>query len=190
MTAGGLTTQSFDALLSGLQIYLDLLLRWNSRTNLTAVREPEAIVQRHFGESLFAGFTLAGRLFHGASLLDYGSGAGFPGLPIQLLFPGIQVTLAESQGKKAAFLREVVRELGTTSRVWASRVEEMPVDLRFHAVTMRAVDRSEKASSAGWARVAEGGCLLRMGVVSSDEGETAVRMPGPNDGALVIRAKI
>ena len=96
-----------------LSAYLDLLLKWNARTNLTAIREPEEIVRRHFGESLFAG-TAARRsaLRRDASLLDFGSGAGFPGLPIQLLLPDLRVTLAESQGKKASFLREAVRTLG------------------------------------------------------------------------------
>src|ERR1700677_5339784 len=79
--------------------YLDLLLRWNARTNLTAIRDPEEIVRRHFGESLFAASHIAALLPQTASLLDFGSGAGFPGLPIQLLLPSLSVTLAESQGK-------------------------------------------------------------------------------------------
>src|SRR3979490_2916864 len=88
-------------LLPQLSTYLDLLLKWNARTNLTAIRDPEEIVRRHFGESLFAAQHLdAGT----TTLLDFGSGAGFPGLPIALLCPDIQVTLAESQNKKATFL--------------------------------------------------------------------------------------
>ena len=97
---------------SQLALYLDLLVKWNARTNLTAIREPEEMVRRHFGESLFAGVQVGGRVLQDASLLDFGSGAGFPGLPIQLLLPGLRVTLAESQGKKASFLREAVRTLG------------------------------------------------------------------------------
>ena len=99
-----------------LSVYLDLLVKWNARTNLTAIREPEEMVRRHFGESLFAGVQIAGRVGKDASLLDFGSGAGFPGLPIQLLLPGVRVTLAESQGKKASFLREAVRTLGLQHR--------------------------------------------------------------------------
>ena len=90
-------------LLDQLSDYLDLLLKWNTRTNLTAIRDPEEIVRRHFGESLFT----ATRLPACHSLLDLGSGAGFPGIPIQLALPEICVTLAESQNKKASFLREV-----------------------------------------------------------------------------------
>src|SRR3978361_1386712 len=99
--------------LSRLAVYLEILLKWNAKTNLTAIRDPEEIVRRHFGESLFAGRQLAPC----ATLLDFGSGAGFPGLPIQLLWPEIVVTLAESQNKKATFLREVVRSLGLTTEV-------------------------------------------------------------------------
>ena len=103
--------------------YLDLLLKWNARTNLTAIWEPEEIVRRHFGESLFAGRQVGAA----KTLLDFGSGAGFPGIPMQLLWPEMAVMLAESQGKKAAFLREAVRTLGLRSQVWAGRVEKMPV---------------------------------------------------------------
>src|SRR5580692_5845093 len=96
-------------LYSQLSTYLDLLLRWNARTNLTAIREPEGIVCRHFGEGLFCGLELAKRLPASAAVLDFGSGAGIPGLPVQLIQPQFRVTLAESQGKKASFLREAVR---------------------------------------------------------------------------------
>lgn len=83
--------------------YLVLLQRWNRVTNLTSIRSEVEIVQRHFGESLFAAAAVA---TSATDLLDIGSGAGFPGLPIALVRPDTRVTLAESQGKKAAFLRE------------------------------------------------------------------------------------
>src|SRR5205823_10935323 len=94
------------SLYAQLSTYLDLLLKWNARTNLTAIRDPEEIVRRHFGESLFAAGHLpvedlgvSGPDSGPITLLDLGSGAGFPGLPIALLCPGVQVTLAESQNK-------------------------------------------------------------------------------------------
>jgi 16S rRNA (guanine527-N7)-methyltransferase len=119
-----------------LATYLDLILKWNARTNLTAIREPQEIVRRHFGEGLFVGAHLG----NCSSLLDFGSGAGFPGVPIQLLRPETQVTLAESQGKKASFLREVTRTLDLSCEVWAARVELMPEARQFHTVALRAVD--------------------------------------------------
>ena len=123
-------------LLARLGLYLDLLVKWNSRTNLTAVRDPEEMVVRHFGESLFA----ARHIGSAQTVLDYGSGAGFPGVPVALLHPGIRITLAESQHKKASFLREVTRALGLDVEVWAFRVEDLPPVRRFDCVTLRAVD--------------------------------------------------
>ena len=77
--------------------YIDLLLKWNARVNLTAVRAPEEIVQRHFGESFFAAnYVLSQRSREKRSLakvIDLGSGAGFPGVPLAMLAPEIQVTL-------------------------------------------------------------------------------------------------
>jgi 16S rRNA (guanine527-N7)-methyltransferase len=145
-----------------LSAYLDLLLKWNARTNLTAIREPEEIVRRHFGESLFTGQHLAARLPADATLLDFGSGAGFPGLPIQLLCPNLRVTLAESQGKKASFLREAVRTLSLPTEVWSARVETMTPERRFHAVTLRAVDHMQQALVAAKPRVATGGWLATL----------------------------
>jgi 16S rRNA (guanine527-N7)-methyltransferase len=133
-----------EPLYAQLSLYLDLLLKWNSRTNLTAIRDPDEIVRRHFGESLFAGQHL------GAcnTLLDFGSGAGFPGLPIALLHPEIKVTLAESQNKKATFLREVVRTLELQTEIWPARVETMPESRKFDVVTLRAVDDMSAAVAA------------------------------------------
>jgi 16S rRNA (guanine527-N7)-methyltransferase len=149
------------ALVPQLSAYLDLLLKWNARTNLTAIREPEAIVQRHFGESVFAGVHLASRVSAQASVLDLGSGAGFPGLPIQLLLPELRVTLAESQNKKASFLREAVRTLGLTqTEVWAGRAEEMAAGRSYEVVTLRAVDNMPAALAAAEARLQPGGFLL------------------------------
>ena len=161
--------------------YLDLLLRWNARTNLTAIREPEEIVRRHFGESLFAARHLATRLSPEATLLDFGSGAGFPGLPIQLWLPNLRVTLAESQGKKASFLREAVRTLGLKTEVWSSRVESMPAERQFEAVTLRAVDHMQEALAAARPRVTQGGWLVTLSATPSLV-ETVEQIPVPGSG--------
>src|SRR5580692_5544382 len=97
--------------------YIDILLRWNARINLTAIREPEEIVTRHFGESLYAArrlFPANGQQPTANSVVDIGSGPGFPGIPIKLWAPQIHLTLIESHQKKASFLREVVRTLTLT----------------------------------------------------------------------------
>lgn len=120
------------------EIYLELLLRWNLRINLTAVREPEAIIRRHFVECAFAAQHLPADI---TTLLDYGSGAGLPGIPIAICRPEIRVTLAEAQGKKIAFLSEALRVLRLAGEVFSTRVETMPIQLVFDAVTMRAVEK-------------------------------------------------
>jgi 16S rRNA (guanine527-N7)-methyltransferase len=91
--------------LAQVRTYLELLLRWNAKINLTSIRDPELSVTRHFGETLFLGTRdeLRGRL------LDIGSGAGFPGLALKIVFPDLHVTLLEPVAKKRAFLKEVVR---------------------------------------------------------------------------------
>ena len=136
-----------DAELAKISAYLDLLLYWNARVNLTAVRDPEEIVTRHFGESLFAAKHLLrgpirtnidGRRVH---LADVGSGAGFPGVPMKIWAPAISLTLIESKQKKAVFLREVCRALWLTDvNVQNVRAEEIAAEA-FDIVTLRAVER-------------------------------------------------
>lgn len=137
--------------------YFLLLQRWNSRINLTAIRDDAGILRRHFVESIVC----ARALFIGIStLLDFGSGAGFPGIPIAICRPEIQVTLAESQNKKAAFLSEAVRVLGLTAKVHSVRAETLRAV--FDCVTLRAVDKMEIAVQAAARLVRPGGWLVLM----------------------------
>jgi 16S rRNA (guanine527-N7)-methyltransferase len=122
--------------------YLDLMLRWNARLSLTAIRERKDIIRRHFAECAFAAQHLPANI---ETLLDYGSGPGLPGIPFAICHPEIRVTLAEAQGRKAAFLREVVRVIGTHTEVHDGRVETMAQARPFHAVSMRAVEKMELA---------------------------------------------
>ena len=132
-------------------MYIDILMRWNARINLTAIRDEEDIVTRHFGESLFAARCLfpegyavpeagAGRV----RVADLGSGAGFPGIPIKLWAPGVQLTLIESNHKKAAFLREVCRAL-TLTDVDIQNVRGEEVVEAYDLVTLRAVESFREA---------------------------------------------
>jgi 16S rRNA (guanine527-N7)-methyltransferase len=161
-----------------LSIYLRLILKWNARINLTAIRTPEEIVRRHFGESLFVGL----RLGECPTLLDFGSGAGFPGVPIQLLRPDVAVTLAESQSKKAAFLHEVARSLGLSAEIWAGRVEAMPADRRFDTVALRAVDRMETALAEAARRASRR--ILILGTKSAQYSELAEQFPVTKQTAM------
>ena len=168
-----------NLLLAQLSTYLDLLLKWNARTNLTAIRDPEQIVFRHFGESLFT----ATRLPPCTTLLDLGSGAGFPGIPIQLALPALNVTLAESQNKKAAFLREVVRTLSLPTQVWAGRAEELLSEQVFDVVALRAVDEPDSALALARRLTVPGGTVAHL-AVSSDEGEVGISIPGSQRSVL------
>jgi 16S rRNA (guanine527-N7)-methyltransferase len=137
--------------------YLDLLLKWNAKMNLTAIREPEQIVRRHFGESL-ALAEVVDELAGIESSADLGSGAGFPGLPLATYCPEIKVTLVESQNKKATFLKEAARALELENvSVLNQRAEE--VALKFDLVTMRAVERFTQALMVGSLMLKPGGCL-------------------------------
>jgi 16S rRNA (guanine527-N7)-methyltransferase len=173
---------STEQLLS-ISIYIDILLRWNTRVNLTAVRDAESIVTRHFGESLF----LAAYLFPASSLsgrnteavsqqhaLDLGSGAGFPGLPLKIYVPELRLTLVESNHKKAAFLAEVIRALQLTDTVvFGGRLELgqqndprrlLPVGVEpVQLVTMRAVENFDSALQTGTALVRYGSTRFGRG---------------------------
>ena len=157
------------ALLQDISTYVDLLLHWNARINLTAIRDPEQIVTRHFGESFFAArhlFTATGDavpadpacpgqrgspasrrspLAPAVRLADLGSGAGFPGIPIKLWSPQIALALIESNHKKVVFLREIARALTLTDiNIFHGRAESLPA-VSFDVATLRAVEHFHDA---------------------------------------------
>ena len=149
-----------DAQLALIATYIDLLLKWNARVNLTAVRNPEEMVTRHFGESFFAACQLVPPDWKG-TVIDVGSGAGFPGVPIAMWAPGAEVTLIESTGKKAAFLNEVLYALELkNARVVNQRAEVFAG--RAELVTMRAVEKFERALQTASGLVASGGRISVM----------------------------
>ena len=112
-----------DSQVLQIQQYTKILLAWNEKINLTSIRDPLEILNRHFCESMYAASTVP--VEHGR-LADVGSGAGFPGLPLKIIRPGLQVFLIESNVKKATFLAEVIRDLGLAgARVLVSRYEEL-----------------------------------------------------------------
>jgi 16S rRNA (guanine527-N7)-methyltransferase len=140
-------------------IYIDLLLKWNARINLTAVRDPREIVTRHFGESFFVAEIL--RSYSPATLIDLGSGAGFPGVPIAMQLPEAQVTLIESNQKKATFLKEVILALKLRNIVvFNGRAESYRN--RASMVTMRAVESFEQALPVAAALVEQKGQIALM----------------------------
>ncbi len=150
--------------------YIDILQRWNARINLTAIRDEEDLVTRHFGESLFvARFLFPNRSASPASsavkafdLADVGSGAGFPGVPVKLWAPGVALTLIESNQKKATFLKEVTRALTLTDvNIQTARAESL-TGASFDVVTLRAVERFASILPVGAGLVAPGGRLALL----------------------------
>ena len=181
--AGEGSTVLSPAQLQDISTYIDILLRWNARINLTAVREPEAIVTRHFGESLFAARHLFPQSSSVSSVVkafesvaDVGSGAGFPGLPIKLWAPHLSLTLIESNHKKATFLREVTRTLRLTDvNIQNQRAEDLTGN-RFDVVTLRAVERFETALPIAAALVAPAGRLSLL-IGASQRGPAQASLP-------------
>jgi 16S rRNA (guanine527-N7)-methyltransferase len=123
--------------------YTELLLCWNRRVNLTSITDPVEIVQRHFGESLFAAHAVP---IERGRLADVGSGAGFPGLALRVLLEDLRVTLIEPTTKKCVFLAEVCRELDLLDVVvFRGSMREMPAEgTPFDYVTARALGRQEE----------------------------------------------
>ena len=112
-----------DSQVLQIQQYMSILLTWNEKINLTAIREPLEILNRHFCECMY---TASAVPVEDGRLADVGSGGGFPGLPLKIIRPELQVMLIESNIKKATFLAEVIRDLGLAdARVLVGRYEEL-----------------------------------------------------------------
>jgi 16S rRNA (guanine527-N7)-methyltransferase len=170
-------------------MYIDILQHWNARINLTAIRNEEEIVTRHFGESLFAATHLfpppvvkeddrpeAGSPKPEARVADVGSGAGFPGIPIKLWAPNIALTLIESNQKKATFLREVARSLTLTYiNIQNIRAETLPLS-GFDVVTLRAVERFEAILPTAAGLVTPAGRLALL-IASSQQAAARSAIP-------------
>ena len=137
--------------------YLSLFVRWNDRINLSSVRDEDQIISRHMIESIAVARSLPAQI---STLLDFGSGGGLPGIPIALCRPEIAVTLAESQGKKAAFLQEAIRVLGINAKVHADRAETLQGS--FDCVILRAVEKMPEAVAAAAKLVSPNGWLALM----------------------------
>lgn len=132
-----------------IQRYMAMLLAWNEKMNLTAIRDPVEVLYRHFCESMYAAVVVPLQI---GRLADVGSGGGFPGLALKIACPDLQVALIESNVKKATFLAEVVRELGfSDARVLVSRYEELGEEVApLNFVCSRAL--GEFAKFLSWAR--------------------------------------
>jgi 16S rRNA (guanine527-N7)-methyltransferase len=146
-------------LTAGINTYIELLLKWNKTVSLTTVTKVDQILAFHFGESLFALPMLpVGK----SRLADVGSGAGFPGIPLAMARPSLEVTLIEPNAKKFAFLNEVIRQL-SLSNVGAvrGRMDDLQFsNERFDIITVRAVGQFDALIEWAKARITPGGRLI------------------------------
>jgi 16S rRNA (guanine527-N7)-methyltransferase len=190
--------------LVNISTYIDILTKWNARINLTAIREEDEIVTRHFGESLFAAshlFPEPGALSENnpaPTLADVGTGAGLPGLPIKLWAPQVSLTLIESNHKKATFLREVTRCL-TLTNVNVQNARAATVQEKFDFVTLRAVERFGNILPISSNLVAPSGRLvLLISTAQVQEAvstlhldwQPAIPVPGSRSRVLLVGGKV
>lgn len=168
--------------------YTRELAAWNAHTNLTAITDPDGVMVRHFLDSLSV--AQAARLEPGTRLIDVGSGAGFPGVPLLIAFPGVQVTLLEATGKKIAFLDHLIAALGlagaVTLRARAEEAGHLP-DHRaaYDLVLARAVARLPALLEYLLPLAKVGGrCIAMKGVTAHAEARDSARALRTLGGAL------
>ena len=163
----GLRTLGLDdpSLVSRLLDYLALLQKWNQAYNLTAIRDPAEMLSKHLLDSLSI------HPFVQGSLADIGTGPGLPGIPLALADPQLTVSLVETAGKKARFLREAVRHLGLSkARVHDARAQDVPESGQHDCLAARAFGTLEQILAAGGHLLKPGGRLLAMkGRVPAEE---------------------
>lgn len=143
--------------------YMNLLLEWNEKINLTAITEPEEIILKHFIDSM----TIANNIEKNARLIDVGTGAGFPGIPLKIIREDIEVTLLDSLNKRIVFLQEVIKQLSLTKiEAIHSRAEEFGKNKKyresFDYATSRAVANLSTLSEYLIPLVKLKGCCISM----------------------------
>ena len=146
--------------------YYELLVFWNERFNLTAITEKDEVEVKHFIDSLSS----VDLISENASLLDIGSGAGFPSLPLKIVRPDITLTMVDSVNKKVGFLNEVVKRLNLEgAEAIHSRAEDLDKDKKYDFVVSRAVASLSTLLEYCLPFVKEGGYLIAYKSEKTDE---------------------
>lgn len=172
-----------DEALAKLSLFVDLILEWNARINLTGFRTRTEIEEKLIGESMA---TLRVVPISGKSILDFGSGAGIPGLVWAACDGTARVTSLEIRQKKVAFQKEALRTTGINAEIVLGRFPEAVTDRRFDVIVTRAIRFSPSLWTAAETLLAPGGCFVRFAIPgSSEEGWTA--FPVSAGTTLLIR---
>lgn len=180
-----------DAQLAQLTRYYELLTEWNARMNLTAITEPDDVALKHMIDSMTA--YDAALFTDGARVIDVGTGAGFPGLPLKILAPGIRLTLLDSLQKRVTFLEAVTRALDLTDVTCLhGRAEDVARDSahrgRYDIAVSRAVARLAVLLEYDMPFLREGGTFIALkgkdAAAELAEAEKAIKILGGKAGAL------
>lgn len=178
--------------LRSFEIYESELIEWNTRFNLTAIKNPDEIRTKHFLDSLSC--ALAINDFNGRSLIDVGTGAGFPGIPLKIVFPDLKLTLVDSVGKKLVFCQHIIDRLSLTDcRVIHARAEDLGNDPlhreRYDIAVARAVTGLSALSELLLPLVKRKGIMIaQKGETAAEElktAEKAIRILGGGDTQLI-----
>ncbi len=143
--------------------YIDLLLQWAAKINLTAIIDPEAMIDRHFCDSLALwpalGLTTSATIPGTKRLLDIGSGAGFPGVPLKIMAPQISLTLLEPRQKRAAFLQVLITALGCSKSQVITALSELSGGTAYDWIVARGVGRPDELVEQTINFLAPDGCF-------------------------------
>jgi len=172
----GLTIDSIK-----LEQYLELLHKWNHAYNLTAIRDLESMVSKHILDSL-----AILPFVNGESLLDVGTGAGLPGIPLAIAAPNLKIVLLDSNGKKIRFLQEVKRQLKLDNvEIIQSRVESYHPDILFDILTSRAFSSIDQMLNLTRHLIAPDGMWVLMKGLRPDDELAAIQMPSRVESYIV-----
>ncbi|MFH1975554.1 MAG: 16S rRNA (guanine(527)-N(7))-methyltransferase RsmG [Pseudomonadota bacterium] len=162
-------------------IHAGELIKWNSKTNLTSITDPFEVAVKHFLDSLAPARIIP----PGSSMLDMGSGGGFPGIPLKIILPSLSVSLVDSSRKKVSFLKHIIRTLGLEGiNAFQARVENLSENKeRFDVVICRAFSSLDKFIESALPVLAENGIMIALkGKISYKETESARLLGNDNRG--------
>jgi len=182
--AGALAIDVDQAQIDRFVLYADELMKWNRKINLTAITDPQALAVRHFLDSIAP----SGLIPPGASLLDIGSGAGFPGIPLKIVRPDLRVTLIDAVRKKVNFQKHIIRTLGLENiGSHQIRAQEFAAENPFDVVITRALSTLTEFVRLALPLLAQDGVILAWkGKPGEIRAEVSTLMSGENKDRLSV----